>query len=138
MSEGKEAKKATKAVQGAIKLRRKQKRKKPSFQRQEGYRLKKLKSQSTSKWRRPKGRHSKLRQKEKARGKHPSPGYGSPREAKGLGRSGLKEIMIANPSQIKDTDPKTEAILISGTVGKAKREKILDSAKRHGIKVVNA
>lgn len=131
-------KKSARTMKGSIKLRRRQKRKKPSFSRQEGYRLKKLKSQGACKWRRPKGRHSKLRQKEKARGRHPSPGFGSPKDVRGLGRSGLKEIMVSSPSQIKDMNPKNEAILISGTVGKAKRGKILGSAKRLGVKVVNA
>jgi len=119
---------------GALKLRRKRKKKKPVFRRQEGYRLKKL----GGSWRKPKGRHSKLRQKEKPRGMHPGPGYGSPRSVAGLGRSGLKEVMISTPAQISKLDPKKEAVLISGSVGKAKRALIIGQAKKLGVRVTNA
>ena len=121
-----------------LKLRRKQKRRKPSFKRQEGYRLKRLRSKGGIGWRRPKGRHSKLRQKEKARGRHPSPGYGSPRAARGLSRSGLKEVRISTLSQLRDINPKTEAALIANAVGKAKRGRIIEQAKKTGVKVMNA
>jgi large subunit ribosomal protein L32e len=121
------------AIKSSLKLRRKQKRKKPTFSRQEGYRMKKLKEG----WRKPKGRHSKLRQKEKPKGKHPSPGYGSPAATRGLSRSGLKEVIVSTPSQLKGINPKTEAALIAGAVGKAKRAAILEQAKKTGIKVLN-
>jgi large subunit ribosomal protein L32e len=125
-------------VKSVLKLRRKQKRKKPSFQRQEA-RLRKLKGRDNDKiWRRPKGRHSKLRQKEKARGRHPSPGYGSPESVRGRLRSGLKEVRISTPSQLISIDPKSEAAIIAGSVGKAKRKEIIDQAKKKGIKVINA
>ena len=121
-------------LKSALKLRKKAKKKKPSFQRQEGYRLKKLKKG----WRRPKGRHSKLRQKEKARGKHPSPGYSSPKEAHGLSRSGFKVIRISNPKQLSNIDSKNEAVMISGSVGKVKRQLIIETAKKDKIHVLNS
>jgi large subunit ribosomal protein L32e len=126
------------AIKNALKLRRKRKRRKPSFKRQEG-RLKKLKGKDNdSIWRRPKGRHSKLRQKEKARGRHRSPGYGSPKAARGRLRSGLKEVRISTSSQLKDINPKEDAAVIAGSVGKAKRTQIIEQAKKKGIKIINA
>jgi len=129
-------------IKRALNLRRKQKRRKPSFQRQEGYRLKKLKSKKGKEgvWRKPRGRHSKLRQREKARGRLPKKGYGSPKAARSLTRSGLKPITISTPKQVEAriTHPKKEAIIISASVGKAKRAKIIEEAKKLGVKVLNA
>jgi large subunit ribosomal protein L32e len=122
-------------VKSSLKLKRKQKRKKPSFQRQEGSgRIKKLKKA----WRRPRGRHSKLRQKEKARGRHPGKGYGSPKQTRGLTRAGLKEVRVSNPSQLEKIDPKAEAVVISGSVGKLKRKQITEKAEKQRIRVLNA
>jgi len=118
----------------AIRTRRKQKRKKPGFIRQEGKIMKKLRTV----WRRPKGKHSKLRQNEKSRGKHPSPGYGSPKAVKGLTRSGSKQVRVSNLGQLKGINNKTEVALIAGSVGKAKRTQMIEHAKKHGIKVLNA
>ena len=117
----------------SLKLRRKLKRKKPEFQRQEGYRHKKLKQA----WRKPRGRHSKLRQQEKARGSLPKAGYGSPKAARGLLRSGLLEVRVSNAAQLTSINAKTEAVVIAAAVGKAKRAEIIGIARKQGIKVLN-
>ncbi|RLI98603.1 MAG: 50S ribosomal protein L32e [Candidatus Aenigmatarchaeota archaeon] len=116
-----------------LNIRKKAKRKKPSFSRQEAGR-KNLKDS----WRRPKGRHSKLRQREKARGSLPDPGYGSPRAVRGLTRSGKREVRVSNPGQLGSIDPEKDAVIISSSVGRLKREKILEAAKKSNITVVNA
>ena len=120
-------------IKKAIKLRNSSKKKKPGFMRQEGKKMKKL----LCVWRRPKGRTSKLRMKEKARGKHPSPGYGSTKMVRGLTRVGLEKVMISNPNQVTLVDPKSQAIMISATVGKRKREMIMTAAKEAKISVIN-
>jgi large subunit ribosomal protein L32e len=117
----------------ALKLRNSAKRRKPKFKRQEGWKHAKL----TDSWRRPKGRHSKLRQKEKSRGRHPGPGYGSPKHVRGLTRSGLQEARVSNPSQLEGLDPKSRAVMIAGSVGKAKKEAIREQARKSGLKVLN-
>jgi len=116
-----------------LRLRRKIKRKKPAFIRQEGSKHVKL---GTS-WRRPRGKHSKLRRQKKARGRHPGPGYGSPRSVRGLTRSGLEAVRIFRPSDLDGMNPKTEGALIAGSVGRAKREAIASKAKEMGIKLLN-
>lgn len=109
------------------------KRRKFRFKRQEGYRLVKLKK----KWRRPRGRHSKLRMHERARGRYPSPGYRSPKLTRGLTRSGLREIRISNPAEVERADPKKEFIIIASSVGKKKALDIVKMAEAKGIKVRN-
>jgi large subunit ribosomal protein L32e len=116
-----------------LKMRKRIKKKKPGFSRQEGYRLKKLKKS----WRRPRGRHSKLRKHERPRGRLPKVGYGSPKSVRGLTRYGHIEVRISNPNELEKLDPKKEAALISSSVGKKKRIEIIKKAEEKKIKIVN-
>jgi large subunit ribosomal protein L32e len=117
-------------------LRRKirAKRKAPRFKRQE------LWAQATLKdtWRRPKGRHSKMRVEERGRGKIPKPGYGSPAAVKGLNRHGFLELRVSNPKDLASLNPGTQSAVIASTVGGKKRLDILKKAQELGITVSNA
>lgn len=88
-------------------------------------------------WRKPKGVHGKLRQHEKSRGFLPQPGYGSPREARGLHPTGLKEAMVGNPEQLKDLKAGVHAVRIIGSVGNLKRNAIQIAAESSGLTVLN-
>ncbi len=112
-----------------LKIRRKGKKKKPEFKRQEYFKHKKLKR----KWRRPRGKQSKLRKGEKPRGRKPGPGYRSPRAVRGLTKKGLKIVMVSNPGELEKLKPKTEAAVVRSGVGKKKREEIIKKAKDLGI-----
>lgn len=116
-----------------LRARKKVKKKKPTFPRQEVYRLGKIKGV----WRRPRGRHSKLRKSEKARGKKPTPGYGSPRSVMGLTRHGYREVRVSNLKDLTRLDPKKDAALISSTVGGRKRQEILKKAGELDIHILN-
>lgn len=116
-----------------LKLRKRMKKKKPEFKRQESFRQKRL----GSKWRRPRGRHSKLRIERKVRGKIPKPSYSSPKAVRGLNRKGFREVRVFNLKDLKGLDPGKEAIIIGGSVGKAKREEIIKKAKSLKITVSN-
>jgi large subunit ribosomal protein L32e len=109
------------------------KKKIPKFLRQEWFKHKTL----GKKWRRPKGRQSKLRKGEKARGKVPSLGYRSPKSVRGLTRRGYKEIRILNPAQIEKINPNKEIIVISSTIGKKKKIEIIKKAEEKGVKIAN-
>ncbi|MBL7160806.1 MAG: 50S ribosomal protein L32e [Candidatus Aenigmarchaeota archaeon] len=114
-----------------LKVRRKAKRKKPTFKRQEQFKHRKLKK----KWRRPRGKQSKLRKGEKARGKKPSPGYSSPRKIRALGPSGIPTTRISSPKELDAA--KGKEVIIASTVGKRKRNEILKKAEKLGLKVSN-
>lgn len=107
------------------------KKKKPSFKRQEQFKHPRLKK----KWRRPRGRHSKLRIGEKPRGKKPSPGYGAPRSLRGLNPQGLKEVRVFTPSQLEPLSG--VAVIIGASVGKKKRELIVQKAKEKNLPITN-
>lgn len=110
------------------------KRKKPKFLRPTRKAYRRLRN---VKWRRPKGLHSKLKDKEKSKGKMPSPGYGKSKELRYLHPSGLKEVLVYNVKEIEKINPEKEAIRISGKVGKKKKVEILKKAEELKIKVLN-
>jgi large subunit ribosomal protein L32e len=108
-------------------------RKKPKFVRQGANYLKKVKK----KWRRPRGLHSKLKLKQKSKGKIPNVGYGAPKSKRGLHPSGLKEVYVQNLKDLDKIDNKTQAGRISAQVGKKKKKLILEKAKGMKIKILN-
>ena len=117
----------------ALKLRKERKSKKGKFRRQEWFRYKRL----GTKWRKPRGLHSKMRRKLKYRPKMPSAGYGSPKEAKHLHPSGFREVMVFNPRDVETIEPGLEAARIGHTVGSRKRKDILKKAHELGVRVLN-
>lgn len=114
-----------------LRVRRKAKRKKPSFNRQEYFKHKRL----GKKWLRPRGNLSKLRMREKARGKRPGSGFRSPKSVRGLSPSGLPEVRIFNPADLGNIQNKS--VIIASTVGKKKRALIAEKARERGIKISN-
>jgi len=117
-----------------LNLRKRMKKKKPKFRRQEIHRKKALKDA----WRKPRGINSKLRVRKMSRGRVPKPGYGSPKEVKGLNMEGFKEILVNN---VKDMDkiknPKEEVAVISKTVGRRKRFEMIEYAMKKNIRIGN-
>ena len=119
-------------VSKMLKIRKK--KKKPGFKRQEGYRHVKLKDT----WRRPRGRHSKLRKGKRARGKKPGVGYMSPPQVRGLTKSGLKPVYVSNIKELSGIDPKTDVAVIRSSVGKRKRSELILEAEKKEIELLNA
>jgi large subunit ribosomal protein L32e len=117
-----------------LKARKVLKARKPSFRRQEGYRHVKLKKA----WRRPRGKHSKLRKREKARGGRPGPGYGSPREVRGLNRLGYREVRVSSSRDLEALNPSEEMAVLASALGKKKRGELLKLARDRGIRISNA
>lgn len=115
-----------------MKTRKRAKKKKPNFNRQEYFKHGKLEK----KWRKPKGINSKLKRGEKARGKKPSPGFSSPKAVRGLNPHGLEQVRIFTPAKLTP-EMKTKAVVIGSTVGKRKKEEILKKAEQLGIKISN-
>jgi len=51
--------------------------------------------------------------------------------------SGFKEVYITSIKDLRDIDPKRQAVRISSTVGRKKRMEIQDRAREAGIRVLN-
>lgn len=115
-----------------LELREKIKKKKPKFIRQN-----KSKKSLEEKWRQPKGMHSSLRKKRLGKGKHPSPGYSSPKAVRGLHKTGLKQVVVNNVPELTKLDAKTEGAVIHARVGKKKKVEMLKEAEKQKITVLN-
>lgn len=106
---------------------------KKTFKRQEYARYKKL----GIKWRRPRGKTSKMRRYEKGKPAMAKIGYGSPKATRGLHPSGFQDILVYNMKELEQLDPATQAGRISSKIGQRKKELMLAKAKELGIKVLN-
>ena len=107
--------------------------KRPKFRRQNWFRYKRL----GEKWRRPRGIHSKMRRHFKYRIPVVQVGFRGPASVRGLHPSGFEEILVYNPGNLEDIDPKVQAIRISSKVGDKKREMIVEKADELKIRVLN-
>ena len=105
----------------------------PRFQRRGIHEKKRLEDV----WRKPKGRHNKLRRQIKAKGPLPRPGYGSPAAVRGLHPCGLSDILVHNEGMLADLDPAVHAVRIAGSVGMRKRVGIQKKAADAGLRVLN-
>ncbi len=108
-------------------------KRKPKFLRQQWFQFRKL----GKKWRRAKGRHSKLRKSLGYRPQKPKVGYGTSKKVRGLHPSGFREKMVHRPSDLKGIDPEKEAIRIGHGVGKKKRGEIIEMADEKGVRIIN-
>ncbi len=88
-------------------------------------------------WRVSRGELSKQRRGFKYRPPRVKVGYGKPAMTRGLHPSGFEEILVANPGELEQIDPKTQAARIVGTVGGRKRELIEKAAAEKKIRVLN-
>ncbi len=118
----------------ALRKRKRLKRAKPKFSRQEWFRYKKLDEDT---WRKPKGIHSKARKNLKYRSPKVSVGYRSPSKVRGLHPSGFEEVLVHNVDEVKDVDPEKQAIRIAHGVGMRKRIDIEQKAEELEIRVLN-
>lgn len=103
------------------------------FKRQNSHKHKRV----PSSWRRPRGKHSPMRKKEKHRAKMPNTGFRTRAEVRGLHPSGYEEVRVHRPDDLDGVDPETEAVRIGGSVGGRKREAILEAADKNDIHVLN-
>lgn len=88
-------------------------------------------------WHAPRGRHNKIRQNIRGKGKRVSIGYSAPKLVRGLHPSGLKDTLVHNMAELQKIDPTTQAARISGTVGEKKRTSLVTKANELKIQLLN-
>ncbi len=87
------------------------------------------------KWRKPKGRHSKMRQKRKSYPASPSIGYRSSLKERGK-INNLYPLMVENLSDLGKA--KKDSILVLSTrLGSKKKLEIIKKAQEHNLKILN-
>lgn len=107
------------------------------FERYGWHKKKKL----TKSWRRPRGHDNKMREHIAAKGAMVKVGYRRKREERGLHPSGVREVLVHNPTELPQTEHSRTgdplAVRIAATVGRRKREEIEAAAASLGIRVLN-
>jgi len=116
-----------------LELREKIKKRKPTFVVKES----KFSARVKSRWRFPRGKHSKVRQMHKGRPKLVSTGYGSPKSVKHLHSSGLEKVMVKNKQELLALDTSKQGAIVSSQVGNRKKLEILHSAVENKIEILN-
>lgn len=101
------------------------------FTRIESFRYKKL----GDTWRRPRGKHSKVRKY--IGGKLGRPLIGFKKKTRGLHPSGYQDILVSNLTELENLDRKRQAVRISGKIGGRKRLLLLEKIKKLKLKVLN-
>tara|TARA_Y100000310_G_scaffold138289_2_gene137230 strand:+ start:33641 stop:34222 length:582 start_codon:yes stop_codon:yes gene_type:complete len=113
-----------------LKVRNAAKARKPRFLKQDAHAIPSLKKN----WRAPRGTHSRIRRRFKSYRLQPSPGFGSPKEVRGLSRDGFEQVVVHN---LNDLSTVKDACIISGTVGMRNKIVLLKKAKELKLVVLN-
>ena len=119
--------------QRLLKVRKRQKSKKPNFIQTDQHKKKRLKKY----WRRPKGLQNKKRRYILGKGGMARVGFGSPVAVKGLHPSGFQDVLMSRVQDLDELDPGTQAVRIARTVGQRKRMEIVNKARSLGLKILN-
>ena len=103
-----------------LRLRRSMKRKRPKFLHQEHWKLNRFKKAS---WRKPRGKRSKMRSKERAKPYLVSIGYRSPKKVRYFHPKGAPEITVHNVTDVQKvvTEEQNCVIRIASGVGTRKK-----------------
>jgi large subunit ribosomal protein L32e len=112
---------------------RKQKKRKRRFIRESHGILRRI----DDKWRRPRGRHSKLRHQAAGHRKKVKPGFRTDKAVRGLDNSGLVPVIIHSLNHIPLLNKSVHGAIVGSSVGKRKKLLLLAELKKHGIKVLN-
>lgn len=118
-----------------LKVRMEKKKKKPVFRRQEV--TKKVKLRNNPSWRKPRGLHSKLRLNKAGHEAKPRKGWGSPKEVRGLHKSGLRFVLVCSFNDLNNLKKEEDGVVISGKVGKRKKLELIKKAEGMGLKILN-
>ena len=116
-----------------LKMKNRMARKRVQFRRQEWFRYKKFGEE----WRKPRGKHSKLREHLSRRPPVVDAGYRGPVAVRGMHPSGFREVLVHNMKELESIDPKIQACRIASTVGRKKRIELESEADSLGIRVLN-
>ena len=92
------------------------------------------------KWRKPRGRQSKLKKEKKGKQPVPKIGFGSNKKERNMiiVKGELKKpVRIMNMKDLEKIDPKKEIGIVASSVGTKKAIEMLKKAKELGIKIFN-
>lgn len=109
------------------------KKKKPRFFRQDAHKIKRI----GKSWRKARGVDSKVGRGVRGYRRKIKIGWGSPKQVRGMHKSGLKFKMVNSTKELADVDPKSEIVVIGSTVGTRKKVMIIKEALEKNLRVLN-
>jgi large subunit ribosomal protein L32e len=113
------------------------KKKRPKFLHQEHWKLKRFRKAS---WRKPRGKRSKMRAKERAKPFLVTIGYRGPKKVRGWHPRGAPEITVFNVrdvERIEQETPSAQVVRIASGVGTRKKIEIVKKAVEKSLYVAN-
>ncbi len=116
-----------------LKIKNRMARTRVEFRRQEWFRYKKFGEE----WRKPRGKHSKMREHLARRPPVVDAGYRGPKKVRGLHPSGFRDVLIHNVRELEALDPSRDAGRIASSVGRRKRKLIEERALEIGVRILN-
>jgi len=114
-------------------LKQKIKSKIPSFLRENYAALPRLKK---AHWRKGKGIHSKARHGFAGHRNRVEPGYGTPAELRGIGKNGLRQVLVHNLNELEKISTQTEGAIIA-KMGKQNKIVLIKRAQEKKIAILN-
>ncbi|KYK31854.1 MAG: hypothetical protein HXS46_08320 [Theionarchaea archaeon] len=121
----------SKDISRLLQLRQRMKRKRPKFLHQEHWKLKRFRKAS---WRKPKGKGSKMRAKEKAKPALVNIGYRGPKKVRGLHPKGVPEVLVRTVQDIERIQKEREKGTKEIEKGKIKEKGKEQRKKKRGKK----
>lgn len=108
-------------------------KKKPTFRRGDYWRYKKL----GTGWKKPRGRHNKMRTYLGGKQVSPSIGYRGKASERGRHPSGYTEVLVENPLELERLDKEKHAVRIAAGVGTRKAKAIMEKGRSMGLRILN-
>lgn len=120
-------------IKHLLEQRKALRKKRPAFIR-DGYGKRK---RIDSKWRVPRGRHSKLRHQFAGHRKKVMPGFRTPELVRGLDNAGLQPVVVSSLGDVMRMSKDRHSAILSSGLGKRKRLILIAELKKHTIAVNN-
>lgn len=121
------------SIEKSLARREQVKKRKPNFFREDWH---KRKAAPKTSWRKPRGKHSKMRHGFQGHPASADPGYGSPGDVHGLHSSGLMPIRVHNSQDLSVLNKSVHAVIIGATVGTRKKADIVKKASSLGLRII--
>ena len=116
-----------------LEVRNQLRKRTPKFIRAETHKRKRVKKV----WRYPRGLHLKMGEQKRGARKRVEPGFRAPALVRGLSPSGHESVIIHRPEDIEGMDSRTQAALLSATLGVRKRVEAVKAALKSNITILN-
>ena len=116
-----------------LEIRNQRNKRKPAFVRKDTH----IKAKVKANWRKPRGKHSPVREQHKGRPKLVSPGYGAPKAVKHLHPTGLKVVLVKNKEALENLNSEKQGVMISKTIGLRKKVELIKLALEKKLTILN-